>query len=437
MPLEFWFSESISQALAIWDWPTILIAINRDTKATQSAIATQTGLSQASVSRLMAGRSGGQTIETALKIIDRLGAPRTLAGITPRGLSHITSRIDDRETVEASTGGNVKRREFSSKLVLAGLAIPLLGSAHTKATTGDVDVVTGLERPADAVADLWALDSRHGGAALADLAEARLASILGQLKHVTIKPSAEPFVHAVIGEVTSAAAWFAFERGDLARAEGLLKDGLYSAYCANDTKLRLQILDTMAMVCNAKGRPANAASVAQSALDASQHADLQLRSLLSMRAAVAHARLHDETDYERLKGQAWDLLGKAAVRPDRDEWFRFFGEDEMRGLEALAQASLDHHALSAELLDGITATMAPRNRAFYRVCQATALARSGDITSSVDVFHSNLPLLTEMTSARIAKKTRRFAAALHGSPSQVAQETRRMALNLIGASSHA
>lgn len=331
----------------------------------------------------------------------------------------------------------MKRREFSTKLMLAGLTIPLLGSAPTKTSTDDVDVVTGLDRPADAVADLWALDSRHGGAALTDLAEARLASMLGQLKHVTIKPSAEPFVHAVIGEVTSATAWFAFERGDLDRAENLLKDGLYAAHCANDTALRLQILDTMAMVFNAKGEPSKAVAVAQGALDTSQRTDPQLRSLLSMRASVAHARLHDETDHERLRGEAWDLFGKTAARPDPAEWFRFFGEGEMRGLEALAQASLDHHARSAELLDGITATMAPRNRAFYRVCQATALARSGDITSSIEVFHTNLPLLTEMTSVRIAKKIRRFATALRTSQHKEAQETRRIALNLIGATSHA
>ncbi|MFC5183197.1 helix-turn-helix domain-containing protein [Actinomadura harenae] len=436
LPLEFWFSDPISRALARWDWSTLLVAVHNHAGATQSAIASQTGMSQGSISRLMAGRSGGQTIETALKIVDGLGAPRTLAGLTPKGLSHLSEDRDDQETRGTGTANNVNRREFSTKLVLAGLTIPLIGRSAS-ATGADVDIVTGLDRPADAVADLYALDAKHGGAALVELAEARLSSLLAQLKQITLKPSDEPFVYSVVGQVNTAAAWFAYERGDLDRAENLLKDGLYAAHCASDVGLRLQVLNILAMVSRSLNHPAKAVAAAQGAIDAGSRADPQLRALLSMRLSLGHARLRDAHAYERFKGEAWDLLGMSTGQTDPSEWFRFFGEEEMHGLEAIGQTFLGRHAEAADLLEDATASMPPRNRAYYRLTHAEALARSGNGKHAIDVFHENLPLLTEMTSARITDKVRDFAGTLHAVPGDDAFQTRRIALSLIGESPHA
>lgn len=429
LPLEFWFAEPVASALAEWDWAAVLQVVHRATDATQSAIATQTGLSQASVSRLMAGRSGGRTIETALKLLDGLGAPRILAGLAPKGLGHITGRSDEPESGATDTEDAVKRRDFATKLVLAGLSIPLWGPIA--GAPDDVDVITGLDRPADAVADLFALDARHGGAALVDLADARLRSIESQLRDVTLRPSDEALVHSVIGQVTAAAAWFAYERRDFERADRSLKDGLYAAHCADDTGLRLMILDTMAMVARAKKEPGKAVTIAQGALDSGTGADPQLRALLTMRVAVGHARLKDQESFSLYTGRAWDLLGKDG-RAAPDEWFKFFGVEEVHGLEAIGRKYLGHHERSAEILDGITAAMPPRNRAYYRLTQADALARSGQIRDAVEIFHSNLPLLAEMTSARITRMIRTFAAVLRSSSKGDAAETSRIALNLIG-----
>ncbi|MBO2448369.1 helix-turn-helix domain-containing protein [Actinomadura barringtoniae] len=439
LPLGFWFSETVAHALSIWDWATVLRGVHRHAQATQSTIAQQTGLSQATVSRLMAGKSAGCTIETALKLLDGLGAPRLLAGLSPKGLGHLagTANPDVRPPQDQSEPA-VRRREFGTTLMLAGLAIPLFGGTGTRrAADSDVNVINGLERPSDVVADLFDLDARHGGAALVDLAEARLSSINRQLGQVSLKPSDEPFVYAVVGEITAAAAWFAYEHGDLNRAQERLKDGLYAAHCAGDAGLRFQVLDTMAMVARAKDEPVKAVAIAQGALDTERPVDPQLRALLAMRIALGHARLGDEARYESFRGTTWDLLGKAGSSPLQDEWFRFFGESEVLGLEAIAQGYLGHYARSAALLCGITASMQPRNRAYYRVLQADALALSGEIGEAIRVFDDNLALLTEMTSARITRKIRNFAATLQGNPRDDARQTCRMAFSLIGAPSHA
>ncbi|XVQ15118.1 helix-turn-helix domain-containing protein [Spirillospora sp. CA-255316] len=310
--------------MAVWDWATVLQGVHRQTGATQGAIAQQTGLSQATVSRLMAGRSAGGTIETAVKLLDGLGAPRILAGLTPKGLGHLTGQGEDGISRSASgrAGGSVKRREFTQKVVLAGLSIPLAGSAVPGSA---VDVVNGLDRPADVVADLYTLDSRYGGASLVDLAEARLATITRQLKHVTLKSADEPFVHSVIGQVATAAAWFAYERGDLERAESFLKDGLYAAHSGGDTALRLQVLNIMSMTANAADEPAKTVAIAQGALDAGMHVDPQLKALLTMRLALGHARIEQRREFEGARRVAWESLGRTPELGDRAEWFRFFG----------------------------------------------------------------------------------------------------------------
>ncbi|MFD0857333.1 helix-turn-helix domain-containing protein [Actinomadura adrarensis] len=437
LPLGFWFSENIAQALAVWDWATVLQGVHRQTRATQGAIAQQTGLSQATVSRLMAGRSAGGTIETALKLLDGLGAPRILAGLAPRGLSHLTGQADEDSALPTggNSGGRVKRREFTQRIVLAGLAIPLAGSGLPGSES--VDVVDGLERPADVVADLYALDSRYGGASLVDLAEARLATLIRQLKHVTLKPAEEPFVHSVIGQVATAAAWFAYERGDVERADAFLKDGLYAAHGGGDTDLRLQVLNIMSMTANAADEPAKTIAIAQGALDAGGRVDPQLKALLTMRLALGHARVRHRREFEEAKAIAWDDLGRTPSLAHRAEWFRFFGEQEMHGLEAIGRIFLGDHRTAADLLEDATTDMLPRNRAYYSVMYSAALVRSGEVNAGIESFHRNLPLLVEMTSHRISDKVREFTQALAPYGTADAQETRRIARGLIGGSSHA
>jgi transcriptional regulator with XRE-family HTH domain len=438
LQLGFWFSETIAHALSVWDWATVLRGVHQHAQATQNTIAQQTGLSQATVSRLMAGKSAGCTIETALKLLDGLGAPRLLAGLSPKGLEHLAGPAPRKvRSAHDHSEPPVRRREFGTTLMLAGLAIPLSsGTEARRAANSGVNVINGLERPSDVVADLFDLDARHGGAALVDLAEARLSSIERQLGQVSLKPSDESFVYAVVGEITAAAAWFAYEHGDLNKAQKWLKDGLYAAHCAGDAGLRFQVLDTMAMVARAKDEPAKAVAIAQGALETERQVDPQLKALLAMRAALGHAKLGDEARYESFRGTTWDLLGKTGSSPLQDEWFRFFGESEVLGLEAIAQGYLGHYARSSALLRGITESMQPRNRAYYRVLQADALARSGEIGEAIRVFHDNLALLTEMTSARITRKIRLLARTLQRSPRDDAQQTCRMAFSLIGEPLH-
>jgi hypothetical protein len=434
LPLGFWFSEQISSALAVWDWATVLQAVWQEVHPTQVAIAAQTGLSQTTVSRLMAGRSGGQNIETTLKLLDGLGAPRQLAGLMPKGLGHITGE-DTRsgEPQVSGKGSDVRRREFGQKVLLAGLTIPLAGVRSSESTVGAVDVVTGLEQPSDVIADLWALDAVYGGAALADMAENRMASVTRQLKLVTIKPSDEPLVQAMLGHIATAGSWFAAEGGDLARAKRLLKEALFSVHGTGNTALRLHVINNMAMNSRALGDSAKSVAISLEALESAPHADPRLKALLAMRCALGYADVGNDTGYDKMRGLAWDYLGKSNG-PARDEWFKFFGEPEMHGLNGIGQAKLGHHAAMVSLESETLQAMGPRNRAYYQVLRATSLVKSGEHTRGIDAFHESLPLLLEVTSSRVADNVRDFVAALQPVPGPNVDQARQIALTLIGGS---
>ncbi|MCP2337557.1 helix-turn-helix domain-containing protein [Actinomadura rupiterrae] len=446
--MEFWFAPEIAAALEVWDWQKVLRAVWKATGMTQEALAQQTGIHQGSISRLMAGKSGGQRIETAVSILDGLGIPRILAGLAPQGLHHLARNasvspgaFDDLLAPETPRREPVKRREFGSAVLLVGLSASLPAGTSGQ-PRGVQDVLTSLKRPSDIAADLYAMDDRFGGASLVEIARARLASLREQMKRVTLPPERERMAVSVAGELEVCAGWFSHEAGKYREAAEHYSRALYASHEAGNEAVRLHALNLMAMLAMAEPDPGKqgpgptpdkALQIAGTALDTAPDADPRLRSLLAMRQALAAARIDDPKDFERFLGQAWDELDVNRARED-EPWFAFFSVRELRGLEAIGRSYLGQHDRTVEILTGAIPGMLPRNAAYYSLDLARSLVLADEVDAGVDTFHRVLPSLIEVSSIRVRKRIGEFALTLspHARRSEDVAETRRVALKVAG-----
>jgi transcriptional regulator with XRE-family HTH domain len=398
LPLEFWFQPEVRTALAGWRWDVVLQAIYRETGAAQAQLAYTAGVSQAQISRLIHAKSRTPTIQTVLGIVDGFGVPRLLAGLAPHGLDNLVERksavVDGR-----LAGGDVRRREFG-KAVVVSLIPGIAGAVHSE----PVNVVR-LE-PEDVVADLYALGDQYGGGAVADLAERRLRSIVGQIQDVSLSASAEAQVQRVMGYLSVSAGWFASDAGREDRTGRLYKDALYLAHLANDKALRLLVLGTMSMQATRLDRPVEGAHLAQAALSDARGTDPRLAALLTMRLARAASQLRDHRVLRESRHKAWRLLERAKTNRELPSWFRFFDAVEVTGLEGICAAHVGQHQEAAAAFRQVVHHQETysRNKAVYSARLAEALARSGQVEESVAVLHRALPLLTQVTSSRVLER---------------------------------
>lgn len=386
----------------------MLQAIYRETEASQAQLAYTAGVSQAQISRLIHAKSRTPTIQTVLGIVDGFGVPRLLAGLAPQGLDDLVKRraagMKDGQSASASV------RRPAGRAVVVQLLSNLAGDADQEPMD-----VTRLE-PGDVVSDLYALDDRYGGGALADLAERRLHSIAAQLQDVSLPTSAEARVQRVLGELSVCAGWVAYDAGQQARAERLYKDALYFAHLANDKPLRIHVLGHMSMQANRLHRAGDAVHLAEAALSDARGTDLRLRSLLTMRIARAASQSRDYALLRESRHKARNLLERAGAEGegDRPSWFRFFDEMELTGLEGICAAYTgQHHEAAAAFRQVITHERTYlRNKAVYTALLAETLARAGQAEESVSVVHDALPILTQVTSPRMLERLSDASSAL-------------------------
>ncbi len=395
LPLTFWFRPEVRAALARWDWGTVLVAVAKAARLSQTALGDRVGLSQAHVSRLMAGRCQEPGIRTVLGIVDALGVPRLLAGLAPRGLDQRAMESDE----QTATVERVERRTLGKAIVGITLAIPLAGTEP-----GQPVNVTRLE-PDDVVADLYALDDRYGGAAVADIAVRRLRRLTHQLDQISLTPSAETRMQSVIGALATCCAWLAFDSGDERRAWKLDSEALCAAHLANDKKLQVQVLAGMSTLAKRTGKVGEAVNLAESALSILGGSDRRVQALLTMRVALGAAKRNDTRAFQKARSTAWAHIDRARPVDHPAAWFRFFDEYELSSLEAMGLMDLGEHAEAAAMLarlaDGQTFV---RNGAYYSAVRAQALIAAGSPDEAAAVVGQALPVLTEVTSARTMRR---------------------------------
>jgi hypothetical protein len=195
--------------------------------------------------------------------------------------------------------GRVKRRVFLS---LTGTA--LTAPAHQWLVHEPEPLVSGLSgrrvsaRLADRlpamIAELRTRDDVAGGGSVLSLAQHEFGWVAGLLDQASYDEHTCRKLHVALAELGQLAGWGAYDSGQPGLAQRCNVAALRAAHSANDRPLGAHILGSMAKQAAHQGQPAEAVTLAETALAGARGLQIpRLQAELHVRQAYALATVHD------------------------------------------------------------------------------------------------------------------------------------------------
>lgn len=252
VPPHIWLTSAMRRALNQWDWHYVLGTVSTTTGASQTQLATLTGLSQPHISRLISNTSQCYDIRTITQIVDGLGAPRLLAGLAP-AFGDVPDSLHEDWLEEVSA---INRRT----VIATSLAAPFAGVLASLDTQVTID---SARRIRQVVPQLYTLDDQAGGDVVTDIATQCLRRVDTLLNDAAYTDSAGTELQLAYGELAEMTGWLHFDAGRFDHARYYLGESLRTAQLANDLNLEVLVLASMNLVARYQGRAREALQVIQ------------------------------------------------------------------------------------------------------------------------------------------------------------------------------
>jgi hypothetical protein len=185
-----------------------------------------------------------------------------------------------------------------------------------------------------------ALDTRFGGADLADLAVRFFRSVHQQLGSGAYEPSVERDLQAAAGEVAEVAGWLLYDADRQDEVRRMNQEALYFSRLAGDRTMELLTLQNASMHAGFLGRPHEALQLANSVLESRDRLSPRVETLFLMRQARALAQGGDEQAlrlFDRVRSHYAD-----GTRDSDPKWAWWVDERELAWHEGMAFADLGY-----------------------------------------------------------------------------------------------
>ncbi|RLU82509.1 transcriptional regulator [Streptomyces griseocarneus] len=326
------------------------------------------------------------------------------------------------DALRDSAGSDMHRRSFilsSAALTTALLswltADPAAAGEITSGRRIGEAAVTAIERR---VRTLRRTDDEDGGGTLIhDAASAKdLVTDLLQNRSYSLEHGRRLF--AAAADLERMQAWATFD------VHGLCDDraftsALHAAHSAGDAALGAHILTFWAAAAYNCDRPADAETLASTALSTVRGKTApRVEALVYARRARARSHLHDERCWSDLDHAERHLHRSDRSKGDEPEWAYWFDLAEFQGSRASSQLTMGlprdaeaTFAAAARAFDGSDRS-ALRTHALYLVRQADAQWRQGHYEQACGTAHQALDLTDRISSQRTAGPLRDLARTM-------------------------
>jgi len=365
----------------------------------QADLGAMVGYSQPRISCIERGENGGLDLRTLRRFAEALGIPGHLLGITDTS-PEVQPPVHRREFLQAT--GAVTAAVVASDLIAQGPR--RIGRADL------AEIQHGVE-------DLRALDQQHGADRLHRLA-AGLTQQTRRLLGGTYSDAVGVALHGVLAETLILAGWLSFDAGRRDQARGSYAEAVTAAQVANDDVAGAYTLSITSMQALQQGRPREAVALAQAGQRvAAPRGGRRLRALLVCREARGHAVLRDRAAAESgLRRASRTLEGPARGRDPA--WVDFFDNAELAGAAGAAYVAMGDPNRGVRHLRDAARTNGVRNRLSWELSLAHAHAAAGDPAQACAVASDTLPLLSELSSARVRRQLRGLVdrVSMHNAP---------------------
>ncbi|MGH3888701.1 MAG: transcriptional regulator [Pseudonocardiaceae bacterium] len=192
----------------------------------------------------------------------------------------------------------------------------------------DHALVDDLERVAEA---RRRMDDALGGATLLPAVREDLRLVVAMLNNAAYTERVGKRLHAVAAEFARLAGWLAYDSEQPAVAPRYYLAAVRAAHASGDRASGAKILGCMSIQAARSPKPADAVTLAESALKAEPELTPAVAASLHGRLALGAARAGDEATWRRAQDRAFDLLARS-VTADEPSWIYWFTEADANGI---------------------------------------------------------------------------------------------------------
>ena len=414
----------VREAAARGDLGTVLRQVRANTtpRLTQKDLATITGLSQGSISRLESGRhlllSDARKLRRALEglglspsdpapVVEVPRPSREAAPVAPLGVDQTSWEIGGamRALSTVLEYGPTRRQVMS----LAGAAAvgqvtqwalaedPPAHATEAQEPGGDALV----RRLADSVNHLRMADAQGGASpALRALGQTQLEFLHQLLRNGGHGATQQRQLLRVTAELAGQMGWMAVDAGE-DRAPHMLLAALRTAHAADDPILGAGIISYLAVHAYSQGQGREAALMASTALHRlGTQAPPAVRCMLLIRQARGHAVAGQERQARTALEEAFTVFDPQAPAP---RWLYWVDTGELHGQAGSALYELGHAEEALGHAERAVVGYRPecvRNQASAQLRAARSLVGMGEVDQACVRAHQALDQVEELNSVR-------------------------------------
>jgi len=410
VPTWLWDSEPMRAALARVDIAAVVAIFRAAAGLSQMELGNLVeGGSQSLVSLTERGlRDTLYDIRKLLAFADTIGMPRV--ALLPLILGQPDGILEGDSTValRGVEAMGMNRRTFTA--LTGGLTAWALLPAPARVDRGHVRYLQA------ALTRLRTRDGTVGGGGLLPQALRHFTHARTMLDESDYTAAIGRELLVVTADLGNQSAWFAYDADNQQLARRLYGEAALLADSAGDSAQRAHVYANMAQqsiyLAKQNGRQGfarEALRLTDRAAEAARHEPSPaLHALISMRQALAQARLGDEVAFRSDITTARRELDRGPHETD-PTWAHFVCHSEITSYEATGRAALGSPAQAVKLYHAVLDDTArsSRDRAHQRASLAEFLVQAGDLDQAVSHGLMILPDLgTTLTSGRVLQRLR-------------------------------
>lgn len=202
----------------------------------------------------------------------------------------------------------------------ARVAASILGKRVDHALVDDLERVTEARRR---------MDDALGGATLFPAVREDLRLVVAMLNNAAYTEEIGKRLYGVAAELSRLTGWLAYDSEQPAMAQRYFLAAMRAAHVSGDRAIGANILGYISCQARRSNNPADAVTLAESALKAERELTPAVAGSLYGRLAIATAHTGDTTTSQRAQDRAFELLGQS-LPEDEPPWIYWFTEADAR-----------------------------------------------------------------------------------------------------------
>jgi len=311
----------------------------------------------------------------------------------------------------------MERRQF---LALTGLTLtgvahqwlfdPARVAASVLGKRVDHAMVDDLQRVADA---RRRMDDAIGGGTLLPSVREDLRLVVALLGNSSYTEDVGKRLYGVAAEFSRLAGWLACDCNTPALAQRYFAAGLRAAHLSGDRAIGANILGFMSVQAGRSPKPADAVTLAESALTSEQHLTPTVAASLHARLAQGAARTGDAKLWKRAQSRSFELLTRA-VPEQEPEWIYWFTQADAEGIAGRSLLSLNEVTEAETHLQRAVSLIDPshsRDRAVWLCHLANARIQAGRVDQACATAGEAATLIRRLDSPHDQRRLGDFRRA--------------------------